>query len=314
MDAVIFGLIVADLIGEPIDLRHPPAPGGLVPIRSIQVTTGGNACNVALAMAKLGMQVSAAGLVGDDLLGRAVVERLQSGRVDTKCISVSNAGQTSATVVAVEPGGERCFFHAPGATTHIDGALFRGYFPAFARCRFLQVGYFGLLPALTPELPGLLAELRTLAPETKIALDTVNPPGKWEQLQPILPFLDIFAPSRPEATALTGETDPVRMVAAFRRQMPRGLIGIKLDAEGCYLDDVRSTVRIPAAKVQVVDTTGAGDAWFGGLLTALCREMPLEQAGRFASRVAADCCTALGASAGIQSMADTLARMNEPVC
>jgi ribokinase len=99
------------------------------------------------------------------------------------------------------------------------------------------------------------------------------------------------------------------MVAAFRAHMPGGLIGIKLDAEGCYLDDGESTALAPAYPVQVIDTTGAGDTWFGGLLTALHHGMPLERAGRFANRAAADCCTALGASAGLRTFEETLARV-----
>src|SRR5205085_12195819 len=146
------------------------------------------------------------------------------------------------------------------------------------------------------------------APQTKIALDTVNPPAARELLEPILPHLDLFAPSRTEAAALTGEKTPAKVVAAFRRHMPRGLIGIKLDVDGCYLDDGHKAVTAPAYKVQVVDTTGAGDTWFGGLLTGLLRGMPLEQAGQFANRAAADCCTALGASAGVRSYDATLAR------
>ena len=83
MDAAIFGLIVADLIAEPMDLRHPPPPGGLHIINSITLTTGGNVCNTGIAMAKLGMQVAAAGLVGNDVLGAAVVERLQQSKAST---------------------------------------------------------------------------------------------------------------------------------------------------------------------------------------------------------------------------------------
>src|SRR4030095_11821395 len=143
----------------------------------------------------------------------------------------------------------------------------------------------------------------------KIALETVNPPGPWAELQPILRYLDLFCPSRTEAAALTGESDPQRMVAAFRRHMGDGLIGIKLDVEGCYLDDGRETTLAPAFKIKVVDTTGAGDSWFGGLLTALIRGMPLGQAARFANRAAADCCTALGASAGVRGFEETAARM-----
>jgi sugar/nucleoside kinase (ribokinase family) len=309
MDAAIFGLIVADLIAQPMDLRAPPAPGGLQLVNSIQLTTGGNVCNTGLAMARLGMRVAAAGLIGQDVLGAAVTQRLREAGVDTAAVFTTDRAQTSATVVAVEPGGERCFFHTTGATTLLDADAFRRCFPIFRQCKWVQVGYFGLLPALTPDLPGLLKELRAAAPQTKIALDTVNPPAARELLEPILPHLDCFAPSRTEAAALTGETDPARMVAAFRRHMPAGLIGIKLDADGCHLDDGRRAVTVAACKVAVVDTTGAGDTWFGGLLTAQIKGMPLDQAARFANRAAADCCTELGASAGVRGFEETVARM-----
>jgi sugar/nucleoside kinase (ribokinase family) len=311
MDAAIFGLIVADLIAEPMDLRRPPKPGGLAFTNSIQLTTGGNVCNTGIAMAKLGMKVAAAGLVGRDVLGAAVTERLRQQGLDTSAVFTNDRGQTSATVVAVEPGGERCFFHTPGVTKLLDPGAFRQCFAIFAKCKYVQVGYFGLLPALTPELPALLRELRTVAPHTKINLETVTPVGPWDQLEPILPHVDVFVPSRGEAVDLTGERDPVKMIAAFRRHMPRGLIGIKLDAEGCLLDDGsgRGPVLIPAYKINVVDTTGAGDTWFAGLLTGLIRGMPLEQAGRLANRTAADCCTALGASAGVRTFEETVTRL-----
>lgn len=308
MDAAIFGLIVADLIAEPVDLRHPPAPGGLVLCNSIQLTTGGNVCNSGIAMAKLGMKVAAAGTVGDDVLGSAVIERLKSSGVDTSAVFRNPTAQTAATVVAVEPGGERCFFHTVGANKFIDAELFRRCIPILSQCAWVQIGYFGLLQTLVPDLPACIAELRKASPKVRIAFDTVNPTGSRAELDPILPHLDLFAPSRTEAASLTGESDPHRMIASFRRQMPRGVIGIKLDAEGCLLDDGERAVFVPAFKVDVVDTTGAGDSWFGGLLTGLIKGMPVEAAGRFANRVAADCCTALGASAGIQSFQSTAKR------
>ncbi len=310
MDAAIFGLIVADLIAEPMDLRRPPAPGGLVITNSITLTTGGNVCNTGVAMAKLGVQVAAAGLVGNDVLGAAVTEKLRAQGIDTAAVIPTDHAQTSASIVAVEPSGERCFFHTPGATKLLDAEAFRKCFAAFKQCRYVQIGYFGLLPALTADLPRVLAELRSHAPDTRIALDTVNPPDTWQRLQPILPHVDVFCPSRTEAAALTGENAPHRMVAAFRQHMrPGTLIGIKLDADGCYLDDGHKAVTIPAYKIDVVDTTGAGDTWYGGLLTGLIRDMSLEQAGKFANRAAADCCTALGASAGVKGFEQTLSRM-----
>jgi sugar/nucleoside kinase (ribokinase family) len=156
----------------------------------------------------------------------------------------------------------------------------------------------------------LLKELRAAAPDTKIALETVTPVGPWNELEPILAHLDLFLPSRTEATDLTGKRDPETMITTFRRHMKRGLIGIKLDAEGCVLDDgTRPPVYVPAYKINVIDTTGAGDTWFAGLLTGLIRGMPLEQAGKLANRTAADCCTALGASAGVKSFEETVVRL-----
>src|SRR5436305_956178 len=142
MDAAIFGLIVADLLAEPMDLRRPPAPGGLALINSIKLTSGGNVPNTAIAMSKLGMKAAAAGIVGDDVLGAALIDRLNSSGVDTCVVFKTDQAQTSATVVAVEPGGERVLFHTPGTTALLDAELFRRCFDLFRQCAFVQVGYF----------------------------------------------------------------------------------------------------------------------------------------------------------------------------
>lgn len=311
MDAAIFGMIVADVIGQPLDFRaHPPSPGGLQFVGSITLTTGGNVCNTGIAMARLGMSVAAAGLIGDDILGRAMLDRLRDAGVEVTAVRSTDRAQTSATVVAVEPDGERCFFHAPGASTLLDADAFRACFDTFRACAWVQIGYFGLLPTLTPQLPALLAELRQAAPGTKIALDTAHPPADMSLLEPILPHIDLFAPSRPEASLLTGEREPRRIAAVFRKSLPPGaILGIKLDADGCYLDDSSQAITVPAYKIQPVDTTGAGDSWYAGMLVALRRQMPLEQAGKLANRVAADCCLAIGASTGIRSFEESSARL-----
>lgn len=309
MDAAVFGVIVADVIGQPMDPRHAPPPGGLQLLQSLELTTGGNVCNVGIAMARLGMKVAAAGLVGDDILGRAIVERLRSEGLDTSGIFSTDKAQTSAAVVAINNQGQSTFYHSPGAMKLLDGNIFRRCFPVIRQCAWLQIGYFGLLPAITSDLPRLLTELKQIAPGVKIALDTIEPPADWKLLEPILPHLDLFAPSRSEAVTLSGKSNPKDMVTFFRAHMPQGLIGIKLSDKGCYLDDGRQEAHIDAYPVTVRDTTGAGDAWFAGLLTGLRQNLPLDQCGRLANRVAADCCTATGASGGTRDLKDTTARM-----
>src|SRR4051794_18117728 len=103
MDVAAFGLIVADLIVEPVGLRNPARAGGLAIASSISVTTGGNVCNSGIAMAKFGLKVGAAGMVGDDVLGRAVIDRLSREKLDTSAIFTTEKAQTSASIVAVEP-------------------------------------------------------------------------------------------------------------------------------------------------------------------------------------------------------------------
>lgn len=308
-DVAVFGLIVADLIATPMDLRRPPSPGGLVQLDSITLTTGGNVCNTGIALRKLGCRVAACGLVGQDVLGKALREALQQSGIDVSSIHADPRRQTSATVVAVEPGGERCFFHTPGVTPLLDAQAFRSCFDTFSRARWLQIGYFGLLPTLTTDLPTVLDELRARAPKLRIALDTVNPPADAKLLPPILARLDLFAPSRPEAMQLTGLSDPRAMAKHFRGQMPPdAIVAIKLDAEGCYVESASEAAFVPAYPIEVIDTTGAGDTWFAGLLAGLLRGLSLERSARLANRAAADCCTAIGASTGVRNYDDTLSR------
>src|SRR4051794_32327046 len=102
MDAAIFGLIVADLLAEPMDVRRPPHAGGMQIVRTITLATGGNVCSVGIAMTKLGMRVAATGLVGNDVLGRAVLEQLNKANLDTSAVFTTDDAQTSASVVAIE--------------------------------------------------------------------------------------------------------------------------------------------------------------------------------------------------------------------
>src|SRR5947207_3212416 len=97
MDAAVFGLIVADLIASPMDLRHPPDPGGLRVLETLELTTGGNVCNTGIAMARLGLKVAAAGMVGSDVLGNAIVERMNDAGLNTSAVFKSDKAQTSAT-------------------------------------------------------------------------------------------------------------------------------------------------------------------------------------------------------------------------
>jgi sugar/nucleoside kinase (ribokinase family) len=189
--------------------------------------------------------------------------------------------------------------------------MFRASFDTMRRSRTVQIGYLGLLGPLELELPELLEEFRRHAPDVRLALDTVNPPGPSERLATILPHLDVFCPSRAEAVALTMQSDPDAMVDAIRRWMPRGVVAVKLDAHGCLVDFAGRREMVPACRVIAIDSTGAGDTWFAGLIAGLTRGLDPFRAARIANRVAADCCTALGATTGVRGWEQTLMRVND---
>ena len=101
----------------------------------------------------------------------------------------------------------------------------------------------------------------------------------------------------------------VARVLSSSKVFSRTMVAIKLDADGCYVESPSGGVFVPAYPIEVVDATGAGDTWFAGLLTGLILGMDVARAAKFANRVAADCCTALGASAGVRSYDETVARL-----
>ena len=109
LDVVVAGLALADIIGRPVDLRKPPKRGALKLIDSITLTTGGNVSNVGIDLAKLGFRVGAVTRVGNDSIGRFVLQHYKTFGLDTEGVIIDAKAQTSATMVNVDHDGERTF-------------------------------------------------------------------------------------------------------------------------------------------------------------------------------------------------------------
>ncbi|PYV05861.1 MAG: hypothetical protein DMG10_03530 [Acidobacteria bacterium] len=328
LDVVVCGLVVADIIGRPIDVTCPPARGGLRLINQIQLFTGGNVCNVGIALAKLGARVGAISRVGDDRWKDFVLAELHRYGIDTRGIRVERGAQTSATIVCVDESGERSFFSVLDSTNRITSADLLDNLPLLRRSRMLALGYYGLLPSLETNLPGILAALKRKTRSAKrpggieIALDTGGSAihgGRLPRLGQCLRFVDYFIPSHDEARALTGVEDPREILDAIEQaaEVVPKVIGVKLGDRGCLLRERAAAQEsasplcpgehlIPAFRVRnVVDTTGAGDCFYAGFLAALLRGYSAAEAGRFANRVAGCCIEKLGATSGVRSFQAT---------
>ncbi|HMP40702.1 MAG TPA: PfkB family carbohydrate kinase, partial [Roseiflexaceae bacterium] len=108
--------------------------------------------------------------------------------------------------------------------------------------------------------------------------------------------VDILFPNRDEAQALTGLVEPAAMAQALREIYPQALVAIKLDRDGCFVAAADHVAHYPAAAVaEVVDTTGAGDAFNGVFLAHYIRTRDYATAAHFANHAGAWVVARLGA-------------------
>ena len=229
MTLVVLGDLMVDVVAR---VSGPLARGSDTPAH-VSVTGGGSAANVAAWAAALGTPVAFVCRVGDDDRGRAAIASLRG--VDVRA-TVDPELPTGTCIVLVEPGGERTMLPDPGAN---DGPL--GEIPLGDH---LHLTGYSLLRA-GPRASALAAIERARRAGMTISVD----PSSWALIRPgAIPEVDLLLPNQREAEVL-GE---------------RGEMVVKLGAGGARWGDVH----VPAEPVDVVDTTGAGDAFAAGLLTA----------------------------------------------
>jgi ribokinase len=208
----------------------PLARGGDTPAE-VSVRGGGSAANVAAWAAALGTPVALVCNVGDDERGRAAVAELRAARVQVHA-RVDPQRPTGTCLVVVEPDGERTMLSDAGAN---DAPL-----PEIPPGDHLHVVGYALVRD-GPRASALAAIEQARRAGTTVSVDPspMVRPGA-------IPPVDLLLPNEREAELLTGE------------------MAVKLGAAGARWGDVH----VPAEPVDVVDTTGAGDAFAAGLLTA----------------------------------------------
>ena len=299
-DCVLCGSCVADILVRPVPLETPIGGGRLLHAEPIEVTTGGIVSNSGIAMARLGMKIAGFSYVGRDDWAAVIRRRLENEGVDCGRLLTHPTAATSTTAVLIDPSSERSFAHCVGAPKLMNKALFLEHLDLFARSRMMLVGYYSLMPNLEGDLPEILAAIRETGCQT--ALDAAGDGGAMQPLDRILPHVDVYVPSHNEAIHQTGHEDPRKIIDAYRSCGAPGVLGVKLGSKGAMLSpapDQYVPVDCVSPPGPVVDTTGAGDCFFAGLLTGLLRDLDLSQAGRLAAATGACCVTGFGATAGV---------------
>ena len=264
-------------------------------VGTIRLAVGGSSAITACGLARLGLRVAHGGIVGDDILGHAVLEGLRERGVDTSTVSVDPAIPTGATV-HLGTGEDRAMLTATGTIDRLRAEdVPREILP---HVRHIHAGSTGIQPKLRPGLPDLYREAR--AAGVTCSFDTNwDPDRRFEGIDRMLAATDVFLPNDKEATAITGESDPLvaahalvaRAETAGRDSAAGPLtVVVKLGAEGALAVRGEEALRVPADRVEVVDSTGAGDGFNAGFLYGFIEGRPLAE------------CLALGVACGSLSV------------
>lgn len=295
-DVICVGLIVADHVCAPI--RKFPAPGGLITTPRLDLSIGGCAANVGTDLAKLSLDVSLVGCIGDDPFGRFVRQQLESNNVCCQHVLVSVAAQTSATMVVNVQGEDRRFIHAVGANTELTGNEISD--ELLENAKLVYVGGFGLNPELSGENVRQMferAHRHNVTTLLDVVLDDVS--ACKEMLKTALPETDIFLPNDDESKLLTGESDPIQQAKKFLSQGAKTVV-ITSGSEGSLLMSQNSkAVQLPSYDVEQVDGTGGGDAFVSGFVYGLLKGATPLECLTYGSAMGASCVQHSGATTGV---------------
>jgi ribokinase len=283
----VVGSLVVDMA-----MRTPRLPrrGDNIHADEFRMGAGGKGGNAAAALARLGQRVLSIGCVGDDPLGKFELEALEAEGVDVSGVTVLANTPTAVAIVLVEEGGENAVLVANPTNERLTGAM--------------------VSKALRPHLPGVDAVLVNFecAPE---AVKTTVMLGRECQI-PV--FVDpaparrydedtwrdatVLAPNVSEAATLVGfelvDESGLERAAEKLRQVGPQVIVLKLGDQGAYLLHDAGAARISAIPVNVVDSTGAGDAFTAALVAAVLEDPDWTKAVRFANAAGALATTRFG--------------------
>jgi ribokinase len=265
---VVLGDVMVDVV---VRLSGPVAPGSDSPAR-VAFQGGGQAANTAAWLAVAGARVALVGRVGADAAGRDAAEELGALGVETR-LAVDSERSTGTCVVLVAPDGERTMFPDAGANGAL-GAADLGP-DLFVRGDHLHVAGYALLRDGSRGA-ALSAIERAGAAGMAVSVDPSSAALLSGGLRRLGKGVDLLLPNQLEARALTGESDPSAAARALSESFPE--VVVTLGEAGAVWTDGSELVREAAPAVDVVDTTGAGDAFVAGLLAARVRGAGPEEA------------------------------------
>ncbi len=286
-EVLVIGSANADLM---VRVGRRPGPGETVPGTDLMESAGGKGANQAAAAARLGARTALLAKVGDDAFGRLVLDAQRAAGTQLRHVLVEKGARTGTAMIVVGPDGDNTIVVSPGANARLT--------PDDVRAAREAVAASAVVSLQLEVPPETVRAAVDVAAETGTRV-VLNPSPAPDALDArLLSAADPLVVNEHEARQLSGLGDgsPGRWARVLRERGARSVV-VTLGGEGALVLEAQAAepVAVPGVEAEVVDTTGAGDAFTGALATRLARGASLPDAVRFAVRVGAAAVTREGA-------------------
>jgi ribokinase len=274
---LVAGAINTDLVAR---VAKAPDAGETVTGSTFAIFGGGKGANQAIAAARSGASTTMFGALGDDDFGRQRRADLDAEGIDTESVVRSTTAASGVALIVVEEEtGQNRISYVPGATMTLTTEQ--------ARAAIARVQPQVVLTTLEPP-PETLAALLDAGKQLGATI-VLNATPEAIGAKPLLDRIDVLVVNETEAEDLLGHAvsaDNGEEAARSLAALGPGTVVITLGAAGAVVAKSGETASFPAPRVDVVDTTGAGDAFNGVLAAGLAAGLELGEAARRAVEAA----------------------------
>ena len=295
-DIVGLGSCLVDYIAKVPKIIGPEEK---VNVQSVIPGFGGPTTNNLVQAARLGLQTVWIGQIGDDSNGQYILDAFAAEKMDTDFVTIIPGAMSSLTWIAVDQKGDRAIYMCSNITSKLTAkAVCEQYTQVISSARLFHSELCQL--PLAPVLEGVMIAKENGVPvaidydvDVQIYIEK-NGLGTKEQLETLVKNTDIFKSGWSITSGMTGSQNPEDAARQVLRKGPK-LVALTLGEQGSLLATADKMVRVPAVQVKTEDSTGAGDAFMGGLGYGILQGWPLERIGKFANACGSFCCRKVGA-------------------
>ena len=287
-DISVLGIFVADISFSGSKI---PAVGETILGNKYNVGPGGKGCNQAVAIARLGAKVNFISKIGKDSYGELALETLKKNNINTESVIQDEKLQTGVAGILVDKNsGKNAINVIVGAPSTLKINEINKHINIIKSSKIF-------LTQLEVPKDVTLHCLKTA--KENGCLTILNPAPASEITKEFYSNIDYFTPNETEAEFYTGIkiTNEKEAKQASDKLINLGIkkVIITLGEKGLFYSDGNEEIYLTANSVKAIDTTGAGDAFNGGLAFGLSKEKPIKECLEFANKVAGLSTTKLGA-------------------